>query len=127
MTTNREELKRLALAANPGPHHIYTNPRDDNNWQANYAFQKEVSPDVVLSLLADLERAEAELKKIRDLELDVRGKLAAQLKCWHRLTGVEAEELVALYTAPVAQQGCTCPSGDGSLRWPCPVHPPEAA
>jgi hypothetical protein len=20
---------------------------------------------------------------------------------------------------------CTCPSGDGSLRWPCPVHPPE--
>lgn len=19
---------------------------------------------------------------------------------------------------------CTCPSGDGSLRWPCPVHPP---
>lgn len=21
---------------------------------------------------------------------------------------------------------CTCPSGDGSLRWPCPVHPSEA-
>lgn len=20
---------------------------------------------------------------------------------------------------------CTCPSGDGSLRWPCPMHPPE--
>ncbi|QXH44231.1 hypothetical protein KSS93_15130 [Pseudomonas xanthosomatis] len=20
---------------------------------------------------------------------------------------------------------CTCPSGDGSLRWPCPAHPPE--
>ena len=20
---------------------------------------------------------------------------------------------------------CTCPSGDGSLRWPCPQHPPE--
>lgn len=19
---------------------------------------------------------------------------------------------------------CTCPSGDGSLRWPCPIHPP---
>lgn len=18
---------------------------------------------------------------------------------------------------------CTCPSGDGSLHWPCPVHP----
>lgn len=22
---------------------------------------------------------------------------------------------------------CTCPSGDGSLRWPCPTHPPQAA
>lgn len=22
---------------------------------------------------------------------------------------------------------CTCPSGDGSLRWPCPKHPPAAA
>lgn len=20
---------------------------------------------------------------------------------------------------------CTCPTGNGSLRWPCPVHPPE--
>ena len=20
---------------------------------------------------------------------------------------------------------CTCPSGDGSLRWPCPIHPSE--
>ncbi len=22
-----------------------------------------------------------------------------------------------------ADKACTCPSGDGSLRWPCPVHP----
>lgn len=22
-----------------------------------------------------------------------------------------------------AKPACTCPSGDGSLRWPCPVHP----
>ena len=22
---------------------------------------------------------------------------------------------------------CTCPSGDGSLRWPCPAHPPQLA
>lgn len=22
---------------------------------------------------------------------------------------------------------CTCPSGNGSLHWPCPSHPPEAA
>ena len=24
----------------------------------------------------------------------------------------------------VEAKTCTCPSGDGSLRWPCPVHPP---
>ncbi|EMW2601768.1 TPA: hypothetical protein U0R25_000288 [Klebsiella pneumoniae] len=23
----------------------------------------------------------------------------------------------------LAESVCTCPSGDGSLRWPCPVHP----
>ena len=22
-----------------------------------------------------------------------------------------------------AKAACTCPSGDGSLRWPCPAHP----
>jgi hypothetical protein len=26
-----------------------------------------------------------------------------------------------------AQPACTCPSGGGSLRWPCPQHPPTAA
>lgn len=26
--------------------------------------------------------------------------------------------------ADPAGPSCTCPSGDGSLRWPCPVHPP---
>ena len=27
---------------------------------------------------------------------------------------------------PAKAQRCTCPSGDGSLRWPCPTHPAEA-
>lgn len=25
------------------------------------------------------------------------------------------------------ERACTCPSGDGSLRWPCPAHPPGAS
>lgn len=29
--------------------------------------------------------------------------------------------------ATPAPANCTCPSGDGSLRWPCPRHPPEPA
>lgn len=28
-------------------------------------------------------------------------------------------------TALIEVKTCTCPSGDGSLRWPCPVHPPK--
>lgn len=27
----------------------------------------------------------------------------------------------------VTTQVCTCPSGDGSLRWPCQIHPPKQA
>ena len=27
---------------------------------------------------------------------------------------------------PFTASICTCPSGDGSLRWPCDVHPPAA-
>lgn len=32
-----------------------------------------------------------------------------------------------LEPAPSTAQQCTCPSGDGSLRWPCPEHPPSTA
>lgn len=28
-------------------------------------------------------------------------------------------------TRSLLAQRCTCPSGDGSLRWPCPVCPPD--
>lgn len=35
-----------------------------------------------------------------------------------------AVEPAARYVQPPAN--CTCPSGDGSLRWPCPAHPPAA-
>ena len=35
-----------------------------------------------------------------------------------------ALEHVATTTPQVVDSTCTCPSGDGSLRWPCPQHPP---
>ena len=35
---------------------------------------------------------------------EVRGFLASQLKCWHRLTGEESDELVALFEAQPAQE-----------------------
>jgi len=39
----------------------------------------------------------------------------------------ECRELFSrqVFPASLAPKVCTCPSGDGSLRWPCPVHPPE--
>lgn len=38
-------------------------------------------------------------------------------------TAIRAQ-LAAAPSPPVALV-CTCPSGDGSLRWPCPKHPPS--
>jgi hypothetical protein len=34
-----------------------------------------------------------------------------------------AEALACRAAILQAEPVCTCPSGDGSLRWPCPVHP----
>lgn len=33
-------------------------------------------------------------------------------------------EAIKEHIARNERRVCTCPSGDGSLRWPCPVHPP---
>lgn len=48
-----EELKKLAEAATPD-HHIYTNPRDSNQWKANEAWHHAASPAVFLELLSEL-------------------------------------------------------------------------
>ena len=60
----------------------------------------------------DAERAATAAKQAAENELKVRGYLAATLKCWHRLTGIEAAELVAmtqrlsgLYTHPSPPEG----------------------
>lgn len=44
--------------------------------------------------------------------------VALDLNAHHQLGG----EVRAIARA----HRCTCPSGDGSLRWPCPEHPPVA-
>lgn len=53
---------------------------------------------------------------------DVRERIAARHKpvvdkAWERF---ESAMAAPRQDAP---QNCTCPSGDGSLRWPCPAHP----
>ena len=47
-----EDIKRLAQAASPSPHHVYIHARDDNNWDANLRFHQEVGPTEVLKLLS---------------------------------------------------------------------------
>ena len=41
------------------------------------------------------------------IDLDIRGLLASRLTCWHRLTGKESDELVALFKAQPAQKPFT--------------------
>lgn len=43
----------------------------------------------------------------------------------HPVVAMDVQPLeVNAPVADVAKSECTCPSGDGSLRWPCKVHPP---
>lgn len=49
-------------------------------------------------------------------EWDVRGRLAASLTCWHRLTGQEAAELVALFQGHPAQAAPAAVAGPFQAR-----------
>ena len=50
------------------------------------------------------QQAQQAAPKAAQSDYEVRGKLAASLKCWHRLTGEEAAELVSMYQGRVAPQ-----------------------
>lgn len=54
---------------------------------------------------------------LRPYEFSVSGKSLR----WYLKSDVDA--LLTHQAAPEAPT-CTCPSGNGSLRWPCPQHPP---
>lgn len=79
---DKAALRELAEKATPGPHHIYTHPRDDNNHAANAEFHSACWPQTILALLDEIqslteertawrvtaENAEAELKAIKEAE-----------------------------------------------------------
>lgn len=54
---NIEAMKKAAEAATPGPHHIYTNPRDDANWTANQDYLAAADPQTILKMIAVIEAA----------------------------------------------------------------------
>ncbi|QWA09828.1 hypothetical protein GTU79_21345 [Sodalis ligni] len=81
-------------------------------------------------LLSDLLDAFSAARPSLGLHFSTPAELAAMLdhvSCFHELSA----ELIAeeMFKGAIAQSvnACTCPSGDGSLRWPCPIHPPTSA
>lgn len=65
----REELKWKAENASQHGEHIYTNPRDSHLWKENTAWHKAASPEVFLTLIAQVEalnRKNLELQRVYD-------------------------------------------------------------
>ncbi|OQS36116.1 ead/Ea22-like family protein [Chromobacterium haemolyticum] len=93
------------------------------------------NPAMVLALMAD---NEAKAVRIAELEQDA-ARFRWLRDYWHgfehyrKAKGTIAdlpreidEQIQKQQPAHCAEKPrCTCPSGDGSLRWPCPRHPPS--
>lgn len=65
--TDLTKLKELAERAGKRGEHIYTHPRDSNNWQANAEFATACGPDEVLGLIAEVERLRKDSERYREL------------------------------------------------------------
>ncbi len=75
-----------------------------------------VVPDDVLKALQKVARIRLDMD---GFDGDRRGIADCLCDAEEALIEVANRRAAMLQAAPV----CTCPSGDGSLRWPCPVHP----
>ena len=75
-----------------------------------------VVPDDVLKALQKVARIRLDMD---GFDGDRRGIADCLCDAEEALIEVVNRRAAMLQAAPV----CTCPSGDGSLRWPCPVHP----
>ncbi|WP_228295678.1 hypothetical protein [Klebsiella quasipneumoniae] len=75
-----------------------------------------VVPDDVLKALQKVARIRLDMD---GFDGDRRGIADCLCDAEEALIEVVNRRAAMFQAAPV----CTCPSGDGSLRWPCPVHP----
>lgn len=58
---DKAQLRALAEAATQGEgQHVYTNPRDDNNWRANEQWHRAASPATIIALLDEVEALRAD-------------------------------------------------------------------
>lgn len=87
MTIDTTKLRELAQKADQGEgQHLYTHPRDTDNWEANVEYIAAANPAVVLALLDELDRtkgsvaiagaalsaAEREVQRLRTIEAAAR-------------------------------------------------------
>ncbi|WP_374424589.1 ead/Ea22-like family protein [Chromobacterium sp.] len=123
--------------------------RERDHWMANHDNQVQRArilierPDMPLERVkayeryAELERDSARLDYMIENGLFVEAFIMPDLPkmpplCWlvNFKTGPivkkQFEDPRAAIDAAMQPPRCTCPSGDGSLRWPCPRHPPGA-
>lgn len=82
----------------------------------SHAQPAPVVPDDVLKALQKVARIRLDMD---GFDGDRRGIADCLCDAEEALIEVVNRRAAMLQAAPV----CTCPSGDGSLRWPCPVHP----
>ncbi|EKJ7697687.1 hypothetical protein [Klebsiella pneumoniae] len=120
--SEERELARMALAAMDSEPVAYTEKHEISNMHATGLYLR--------AWPADRERNAVEGYTI-PLYRHAQPALVVPDEIKHRIGGLDwgwegefnrgwnACRAAMLQAEPV----CTCPSGDGSLRWPCPVHP----
>lgn len=84
------KLKQLAAAADKEGQHVYTSPRDSNNWEANRAFINEATADAVLEIIERMERAVDAMNSDTGQELSFKHQaFVAEEKCNELLAVME--------------------------------------
>ncbi|WP_053074595.1 hypothetical protein [Chromobacterium sp. LK1] len=102
-----------------------------DHWKANHDNQVQRARILIERGDMPLERVKA-YERYTALERDAtRYRALRRGQKWSVVNGIgdmlRAEILDSAIDAAMEPPRCTCPSGDGSLRWPCPRHPPESA
>lgn len=64
-TEQPEALRELAAQASQNGEHIFTNPRDSNNWRANDDWHAAATPEVFLAMHAHIAELEAQIEPLR--------------------------------------------------------------
>lgn len=121
------ELASMALAAMDNEPVAYTDERNlgyiDRGRETAYLWGKQNSEasDVALYRHAQPGVPDGLVKAVEFYEQVKRENPPVETGAWKDAVDrvlKEACRAAMLQASPV----CTCPSGDGSLRWPCPVH-----